>query len=84
MRIRVMMKTPGALKGAVENAVQKFWDTYSIDELTADQEDRDAIREAMIKRNVATCAKWFEYGELVTIEICTDSMAATVVELHGK
>lgn len=48
-----------------------------------DDDERQAIVEARVEKLRKLTARWFEFGEYVTIEIDTDKMTATVVE-KGK
>jgi hypothetical protein len=82
MKIRIGMKTPDAVDLGVKKAVQDWWEAHAMDSLGADLEELDSLKGQMIKEEMEKCATWFRHGELVTIEVCTEGMTATV--LGGK
>lgn len=65
MKIKVTMKTPEALDYALEDA-------FADNPLPEEREDMK--REAREK-----LAKWFKYGEYLTIEFDTEAVTATVL-----
>lgn len=70
MIIRVMFKTPDAVDGAVQEAVERLLDTPEAKDLSL----ADVASEA--KRRLE---KFVEYGESVTIEFDTEKMEARVI-----
>jgi hypothetical protein len=74
MKFRVTMKDPDTLHDALAEAVAE-----EVAALSNDAEEREAI--ATIRREKASevCAKWFEYGEYLTVEIDTAAHTCTVV-----
>ena len=77
MKFRIPLKTPDALRSAVEREV----DSWLAGKDYVDKYSLRAIRDAMVDENMEACKRWFLYGEQVTIEICTDCMLASVVEV---
>jgi hypothetical protein len=75
MKFKVTMKDPDTLGDAIDDAVRA--DLKTVDGLSDNEREtllddrRDAVK--------AVTAKWFEYGEYVTIEIDTEAGTATVV-----
>lgn len=64
MKFRITMKTPDALEDEINH--QACSDGSNAPDLVA--------ASAM-----TTCERWFKYGEMVTLEIDTDSETCTVV-----
>jgi hypothetical protein len=75
MKIKVMMKDPDTLGDAIDDAVRT--DLAGIEGL--DAEDREALFEGRREKVGELCAKWFKYGEYLSIEIDTDAETATVL-----
>lgn len=74
MKFTVTLKDPDCLSECIRDAVMA--EVVNLD-LSTDAE-RDAvaeIREAAVRD---VCAKWFEYGEYLEVEIDTDAETATV------
>lgn len=75
MKFRVTMKDPDTLGDAIDDAVRA--ELKTVGGLTDNEREtllddrRDAVK--------AVTAKWFEWGEYVTIEIDTDANSATVI-----
>lgn len=77
MKILVQMKDPDVLHDAIEEAVKE-----SLVAETPDPQERDAIKEIRIAKIGRLAAKWFEYGEYLTVEIDTEAETCTVVSLR--
>lgn len=75
MVFQVHMKTPDAIENSVINQIEHVVDELGFKESWEyDQEIQsrvDAIKEI--------CQKWFQYGEMVTLEIDTDKMTCVVL-----
>ena len=65
MKIRVTMKTPDALSGAIHHCVEERIAGLSDDEVAAHEKAEDEISDL--------CKRWFRYGESVTVEIDTEA-----------
>ncbi len=65
MKFRVTMKTPDALKSAITEAL-----------VTEPYSDDDLAQTAGIFK---VCRKWFEFDEIITVEIDTDGQTCVVV-----
>lgn len=72
MRFTVNLKTPDALDRAVKDALQSDQPTLAGYELDS---AAFALKEA--------CAKWFQCGETVTLEIDTDAETCKVLPVKG-
>jgi hypothetical protein len=75
MKFTVLMKHPDVLDEAIADAV----DNNRPDGLTdGEWEDiKDSRRESVLE----LCKKWFEYEEVVRLEIDTESETCTVIDL---
>lgn len=75
MKIKVTMKDPDTLGDTIDDAVRT--DLARIEGL--DKEDREALFEGRREKVGELCAKWFRYGEYLSVEIDTDTGTATVL-----
>lgn len=74
-KLAVIFKDPDALYDAIQNSVD--------DELKdMDEDEREAVKEIRVEKYSAIAAKWFEYGEYLTVVI--DTEANTCVVQEGK
>ena len=78
MKFKVTMKDPDTLSDAISEAVND--DLDKIEGLSDD--DREILSEGRREAAGKVAAKWFEYGEYVTVEIDTDAQTATVCLLE--
>lgn len=78
MKFRVTMKDPDTLHDACREAAEK-----SLGEAALDDDEREVLIEKRQEKYAEIAAKWFEYGEYVTIEIDTNAKTATVVERNA-
>lgn len=72
MKFKVTLKDPDTLSDAIANAIKD--DVEGI----ADAEERDAISEVRAERASRVAAKWFRYGEYLTVEIDTEAESIRV------
>lgn len=75
MKFKVTMKDPDTLHDAIDEAVRE--DIGKIPGLTG--EDREALFENRREAVAKNAAKWFRYGEYLSVEIDTDTGTATVL-----
>jgi len=75
MKFRVTMKDPDTLHEAIDEALDKTMPP----QLT--REEWEGIREVRHDDVSNITAKWFEYGEYLTVEIDTERNTCVVVEL---
>lgn len=83
MKFRVTMKDPDTLYDAIQDAVDEQVKEQFADIPDFDEEDMEPVKERRRERIGELCAKWFQYGEYLEVEIDTDAMTCTVVE-NGK
>lgn len=76
MKFRVTMKDPDTLGDAVHDAVDS--EVASMADLS--QDEKESVAEKRSDEIYKACAKWFEYGEYLTVEIDTDAKTCVVVE----
>ena len=74
MKFKVTMKDPGTLQDAISDAVTD--DLAKIEGLSDD--DRENLLDGRKSAAAKVTAKWFKWGEYVTVEIDTDAQTATV------
>ena len=74
MKFKVTMKDPDTLGDAIDEAVRA--DIAKIEGLS--DEDREALFEGRCEKITEITAKWFQYGEYLSVEIDTDARTATV------
>lgn len=75
MKFKVQMKDPDTLHDAIADAVEE---EMTLEGLT-DPEERESILELRKERAQKVAAKWFQYGEYLTVEIDTDAATCVVV-----
>ena len=78
MKFKVQMKDPDTLGDAIHDAVEDAVKT--IPDLA--EEERDAVQEKRQEAIGNLCAKWFEYGEYLTVEIDTEAQTCVVVPVR--
>jgi demethoxyubiquinone hydroxylase (CLK1/Coq7/Cat5 family) len=76
MKFKVTMKDPDTLHDAITEAVAKEVGAMT----SADAEEKAEIAVIRTEKTGELCAKWFRYGEYVTIEIDTEAKTAIVCE----
>lgn len=74
MKFKVTMKDPDTLQDAISDAVAD--DLAKIEGLSDD--DRKNLLDGRKAAAAEVAAKWFKYGEYVTVEIDTEAQTATV------
>lgn len=75
MKFDVTMKDPDTLGDAIDEAVRA--ELEKIEGL--DAEDREALFDRRREAVGEIAAKWFKYGEYLSVEIDTDAKTATVL-----
>lgn len=75
MKFTVTMKDPDTLQDAIAEAVRV---NITIEGL--DAEETEMVRERRSQAIAALCAKWFEWGECLCVEIDTDTKTCVVLE----
>ena len=75
MKIKVTMKDPDTMPDAVQNAVMG-----EVAEMELSDDEFNSMVELRTERVRAEMAKWFEYGEYLTVEFDTETMTATVLD----
>lgn len=76
MKFKVHMKDPDTLGDAIDEAV-----AISVAIISEDADEREAVAEKRREKVRDLCAKWFEYGEYLTVEIDTEAETCTVIPL---
>lgn len=74
MKFVVSMKDPDVLEDAIRDAVKL--EMANVQGLDADE--REAAAEVRREKVNELCARWFEYGEYLVVEIDTDAETITV------
>lgn len=77
MKFRITMKDPDGIYECTEDAIKR--DVAAIPGLS--EEEREVVLEKRRDAIIDVRARWFEYGDYVTVEIDTDAGTATVVEV---
>lgn len=75
MKFQVTMKDPDVLYDAIKEALEKEIMSAEFE----DDEERDMILETRQGKVAKICAKWFGFGEYLTVEIDTEKKTCTVV-----
>lgn len=75
MKLRITFKDPDVVDDAIKEAVSRSIAGLGL----TDREEICALHEARAESVREKVAKWFEYGEYVTIEVDTDADTAVVV-----
>jgi len=74
MKFQVTMKNPDALMDSITEAVKDL----SIDGIEDDEiED---FKETQIEEAKSICAKWFKWGEYLTVEVDTEDGTCVVLQ----
>lgn len=74
MIFRVTLKDPDALYEAINDALE--------DELAKmDEEEADAIHDIRLQKIQEIAEEWFEYGEVLTVEIDTINKTCSAVKV---
>ena len=77
MKIKITMKDPDTMHDAVQNTVIK-----EVEAIGLSDDEFESIVELRTERVRAKMAKWFEYGEYLTVEFDTETMMATVLDAN--
>jgi hypothetical protein len=75
MEFRVTMKDPDTLDDAIQVAIRR--EVAKIEGL--DAREREAVEEERREKVGSLCARWFEYGEYLTVQIDTEAGTCVVV-----
>lgn len=75
MQFRVTMKDPDTLHDAIQEAVAE-----EVEKMGLDEDEREAVIDTRRQKVAAICAKWFEYGEYLVVDIDTDKKTCVVVD----
>lgn len=75
MKFQVQMKDPDTLHDAIADAVDA--DVRKTAGLSEDE--IEVVKNERSDKVRAQCAKWFEYGEYLSVEIDTDAGTCTVL-----
>lgn len=76
MRFTVSMKDPDTLDDAISDAVIRS--TEGMDITPA---ERKAIQEVRREEVREVCARWFEYGEYLRVEVDTEAKTCVVTQV---
>jgi hypothetical protein len=68
------MKDPDCLHNALRDAVAEDMGGAKLDE-----DEADAVFQLRVEKAQKACARWFRWGEYLTVEIDTDAGTATVI-----
>lgn len=79
MKITVTMKDPGTLYDAIREAVRE--NLASLEGIS--EEEKESLIEGRCERVGEIAARWFEYGEYLTVIIDTEQNTCTVEEVHS-
>lgn len=75
VKIQVTMKDPDCLHDAIRDAVKE-----DVEKVTGIFErERENLIEDRIEEVGKACARWFQWGEYLTVEIDTDAQTAIVI-----
>jgi len=75
VKFQVTMKDPDCLHNAIREAVaDEMGNTLLPDD------EAEAVREMRVEKAQKACARWFRYGEYLTVEIDTEAGTAVVVK----
>lgn len=76
MKIKVTMKDPDTMHDAVQEAVAR-----EVKAMGLPEDEEEQLIELRCEKVREKMYKWFEYGEYLTVEVDTDSMTATVIDV---
>lgn len=71
------MKDPDTLGDAIDDAIKS-----DLANLT-DEDEKEAVKEVRAEKVRKLCAKWFDYGEYLMVEIDTERETCTVVSARS-
>jgi hypothetical protein len=77
MKFKVSMKDPDTLNDSIEDALKQELESVT------DPEERELLQDHRAEKVRALCARWFRYGEYLTVEIDTDAETCVVVPSHS-
>ena len=72
------MKDPDSLIEAIQSTIER-----EINHLGLDAEETAAVAGIRTQKVQGVCKRWFEYDEVVRLEIDTDAGTCTVVQIRG-
>ncbi len=75
MILHITMKTPDCVENAIKDNKQALLEEY-IDQEDVPNED-DILYEERVAAEV--CARWFQYGEYLTVRVDTDAKTIEVL-----
>ncbi len=75
MKIKVTMKDPDTMYGAVQKVV-----TAEVKAMGLPEDEAESLIELRTEKERSKMGKWFEYGEYLSVEFDTETMTATVLE----
>lgn len=75
MKFKVQMKDPDTLDDAIVDAVTAELNAQGV----TDDDERQALREVRVGKARACAARWFRYGEYLTVELDTEEKTCVVV-----
>lgn len=76
MKFKVQMKDPDVLHDSIQEAVENELKGQGVGVTAPDEVE--ALSEIRRDKVRALCAKWFRYGEYLTVEIDTDADTCVV------
>lgn len=76
MKFRVTMKDPDTLHDACLEAAEQSLGVID------DPQEREALVEIRADKARKVASLWFEFSELLTVEIDTDAKTCTVIEVR--
>lgn len=77
MKIKMYMKSPDALRYALNDAVEKSLSDDGIRPMHASYDEEKAKREREARQKME---RWIKYGEIAWLEFDTETGTATVLE----
>lgn len=79
MKFQVTMKDPDVLHDSIQDAARCVADKIADQSNGLELLQYEAIENATKEQFGKLCARWFEYGEYLTVEIDTEAQTITVV-----
>lgn len=81
MKFKVSFKDPDVLSDAIREAVKRDLAT-AVDNGLLAEDEADALADIRMGKVSDICAKWFEYGEYLRVEIDTETKTCTVLPVR--
>jgi hypothetical protein len=82
MKIRITMKTPDALREAIQSSIEEKLEDGELSESEVPfyEEELEAVKHTPEYSEILSdCKKWFRHGEFLTVEIDTHTNTCVVV-----